>query len=122
MRNVSRLIRLAILALAATPAHGQELPGGDWPGTLKLPGVAALNVMFSVERDEQAVEVSMKTGQSQPDPVSDVRLGDGTLAFHWRTFDCGLRKKGNKYEGSCRDVDGTEGKLSLTAKVSTVKT
>ncbi len=103
-------------SVLATSASAQVVTPGTWTGALRIADGAPLAVEYTVKATGDSVEITMKTADGPPSPVTDLRLVERQMAFRWGSFACTLgRKQERTYAGPCRTADGTVGQLTLTA-------
>ena len=113
--------RFFLSSILATSASAQGLTLGTWAGALRIAGGAPMAVEYTVKATGDSVEITMKTADSPPSLVTDLRLVERQMAFRWGSFACTLgRKQERTYAGPCRTADGTVGQLTLTAPATEV--
>ena len=121
-RRRPAILRVAAVALllSAYSVGAEELPAGTSTGTLTLPDGTTGDVTYEISGEGGGPPgMTMMTGGGRY-ALSDVRVGDGSIAFQWVPGDspvqCTLqRTSGRTYVGKCPDpAGGPPLKLTLT--------
>ncbi|MGD8729423.1 MAG: hypothetical protein PVF90_06940 [Gemmatimonadota bacterium] len=111
---------LALGAIFAPPAHGQDLTAGLWSGEMTPPGGDPLPVMFEVGERDGALRIVMMNEDLGPMDLTEEALEGDELTFAWNPgvrVECTLmRQDDGSFDGICADergANGGEGRLTM---------